>query len=328
MDQHFDCRAEVIENDEMDQQLVCDAEIYNSLDYNQELVDTTVPKRIGFLLYIFLLFIVFLISTATIFFIFWLLSLEFSYCAVGWCEHDMTCYTFNVGDSFSWSQCKSECTSLGASMLCIPDSRINNWIANQISQQGYKSSWIGFSDLPYIDGNYQWVSGCSSKYTYSTDYNYNNYFFIKDDGAWNISHDSGSSSITCSCEYSISTSKPAYLKFLVTSCILSSIFILIIICFFYIIRMNKICISTRNESPTNNDINSSDQAYTDIPPTCPYPPSDDDDDDNGVAISSSTEELQVVMATNHYYNDTLPMDHRTEFIPVAVLIESNVMNCI
>ena len=88
--------------------------------------------------------------------------------------------------------------------------------------------------------------------------------------------------------------------------------------------MNKVCISTRNESPTNNDINSSDQAYTDIPPTCPYPPSDYDDDDNGVVISSSTEELQVVMATNHYYNDTLPMDHRTEFIPVAVLIESNV----
>ena len=77
MDQHFNCRAEVIENDEMDQQLVCDAEIYNSLDYNQELVDTTVPKRIGFLLllfiinkYICLLFIVFLISTATIFLFF------------------------------------------------------------------------------------------------------------------------------------------------------------------------------------------------------------------------------------------------------------------
>jgi hypothetical protein len=92
--------------------------------------------------------------------------------------------------------------------------------------------------------------------------------------------------------------------------------------------MYKICISTRNESPTNNDINSSDQAYTDIPPATPYPPSYDDDDNNGVAISSSTEGLQVVTATNHYYNDTLPMDHRTEFIPVTVLIESNVMNCI
>ena len=93
--------------------------------------------------------------------------------------------------------------------------------------------------------------------------------------------------------------------------------------------MNKVCISTRNESPTNNDISSSDEAYTDIPPATPYPPSYDDDDyNNGVAILSSTEELQVVMATNHYYNDTLPIDHRTEFISVAVLIESNVMNCI
>ena len=187
---------------------------------------------------------------------------------------------------------------------CIHDSRINNWIAYQISQRGYNSSWIGFSDLPYIDENYQWVSGCSSKYTYSTDYYYNNYFFIKDDGAWNISHDSGSSSITCSCDYSISYSKyrRTQLKFLVVSCILSSIVILILICFFYR-RTIKICTSTRNESPTNNDVNSSDQAYTDIPRATPYPPS-------------------------HYYNDTLPMDHRTEFIPVAVLIESNVMNCI
>jgi len=209
-------------------------------------------------------------------------------------------------------------------MLCIPDSRHNNWIAYQISQRGYKSSWIGFSDLPYIDGNYEWVSGCSSKYTYSTDYYYNYYFFIQDDGAWNISHDSGSSSITCSCEYSISTSKykRTLLKFLVFSCILSSIVILIIICFFYR-RTNKICISTRNESSTNNDISSSHQAYTDIPPATPYPPSDDDDDD-GVVISSSTEDFQVVMAPIHCYNDTLPMDHRTEFIPVAVLIESNV----
>ena len=98
--------------------------------------------------------------------------------------------------------------------------------------------------------------------------------------------------------------------------------------------MYKICISTRNESPTNNDISSSDQAYTDIPPATPYPPSDNynnnnnNNNNNGIAILSSTEEFQVVTATNHYYNDTLPMDHRTEFIPVAVLIESNVMNCI
>ena len=199
MDEHFDCRAEVIENDEMDQQFVCDAEICNSLDYNQELVDdnsdTTVPKRIIY----FCLFVIYFFSTATIFVI---CNLHFvtTDCGVGWSEYGMICYNFNVGDNLSWSECKSECTSLCASMLCIPDSGINNLIANQISRQGYNSSWIGFSDLPYIDGNYQWVSGCRSAYTYSTDYYYNNYFFIKDDGAWNISHDSSSSSITCSCE--------------------------------------------------------------------------------------------------------------------------------
>ena len=266
-----------------------------------------------------LIFFFFFLCVATfVFVIFHSLSIKAPDCRVGWSRHDMTCYNFDVGYNFSWSECKSECTSLGASMLCIPDSRHNNWIAYQISQRGYKSSWIGFSDLPNIDGNYQWVSGCSSKYTYSTDYYYNNYFFIKDDGAWNITHDSGSSSITCSCEYSISTFKynrTQDLKNLVISCILSSIIILILICFFYIIRMITVCISTRNVSPTNNDVNSSDQAYTDIPPATPYPPSDDDDDyNNGVSISSSTEELQVVMAPIHCYNDTLPMDHKTEFI--------------
>ena len=34
----------------------------------------------------------------------------------GWSQHDMTCYNFDVRGNFSWSECKSECTSLGASM--------------------------------------------------------------------------------------------------------------------------------------------------------------------------------------------------------------------
>jgi hypothetical protein len=52
MDQHFNCRAEVTENEEMDEKFVYDAETCNSIDYNQELVDdnsdTSVPKRINF----------------------------------------------------------------------------------------------------------------------------------------------------------------------------------------------------------------------------------------------------------------------------------------
>ena len=72
----------------------------------------------------------------------------------------------------------------------------------------------------------------------------------------------------------------------------------------------------------NDDIISSDQAYTDIPPTCPYPPSDDDNDDSDgvVAISSSTIELQVIVTSDAYYNDDVPMDHENELLPVAVQV--------
>ena len=114
MDPHFDCRAEVIENDEMDQQFVCDAEIYNSIEYNRELVDknsdTTVPKRISFNQYIVYCFIVFVFLTPIIFVICTVLFIKSPDCRVGWSKHDMTCYNFDVGGNFSWSECKSECT--------------------------------------------------------------------------------------------------------------------------------------------------------------------------------------------------------------------------
>jgi len=243
-------------------------------------------------------------------------------------------------------------------MLCIPDSTTNDWIANQISWD----SWIGYSDLPNNDRNFNWVSGCSSSYS-SSYYGYNTYYFDcvyisaydkTDHGSWRSYSDSDMYLIACSCEYSFAptslptlsptsptinpTSSPSTLSpstlssdyfnassiiGIVVGCVVFAIIVILILIYFFCKRTNQVCISTINESPSNNDnISSSDQAYTDIPPTCPYPPSDDDDDDNDgvVPISSSTIELQVIVASDAYYNDVVPMDHEQELLPVAVQV--------
>jgi len=222
-------------------------------------------------------------------------------------------------------------------MLCIPDSSTNTWIANQISQQGYSYSWIGYSDLPNNDGNYEWVSGCSSSYSnsyYGNNYYSYDYVYISlYSGAWSSTYDYGFFSITCSCQHSfaptllptlsptpIPTSLPSSVIIgIVVGCVVFIIMVILILKYFFCKRTNQVCISTINESSSNNDnINSSDQAYTDIPPTCPYPPSDDDDD--GIVISSSTIELQVIVASDAYYNDVVQVDHEQELLPVAVQV--------
>jgi hypothetical protein len=126
-----------------------------------------------------------------------------SVCLNDWVYYDNKCYKFNVGYFFSWSGCKSQCASLGASMLCILDSSTNIWIANQLlSQLGYSNSnsWIGYSDLPNRDRNYEWVSGCSSSYSnsaYGNNYFYNDCVYISTTygAVWYDTGDSGYNSI-------------------------------------------------------------------------------------------------------------------------------------
>jgi hypothetical protein len=182
-------------------------------------------------------------------------------------------------------------------------------------------SWIGISG--YNDGKYKWVSGCSSPYTYSAPYDNDNYYFlIKSDGDWYRYFNYGSSWIACSCEYYDMYYSPSDRKnyIVIAVSIYLSIVILILIYFFYQ-RANRVRILTSNESSgDNDDIRSSNQAYTDIPnqaytdvpnqaytdvpnqaytdvpnqaytdapnqaytdlpPPTPYPPYDDDDNNN------------------------------------------------
>jgi hypothetical protein len=70
-----------------------------------------------------------------------------------WTLYNKNCYQFNVASYLSWSACESECSDLGASMLCIPDSATNTWISEQLNYN-YYYTWIGYSDLPNKDGAY------------------------------------------------------------------------------------------------------------------------------------------------------------------------------
>ena len=127
-----------------------------------------------------------------------------SVCLDGWSYYNFNCYNFNIETGYTWSACQSQCNSFRASMLCIPDSTTNTWIANQLLELEYSYSWIGYSDLQNKDGNYEWVSGCSSSYTYwDINSNYNSYdcAYIASDGFWGSTSDVGSTRTICICEY-------------------------------------------------------------------------------------------------------------------------------
>ena len=72
---------------------------------------------------------------------------SFSVCLDGWSYYNFICYNFNIETGYTWSACQSQCNSFRASMLCIPDSTTNTWIANQLLELEYSYSWIGYSDL-------------------------------------------------------------------------------------------------------------------------------------------------------------------------------------
>ena len=174
-------------------------------------------------------------------------------CTTGWTFYNNNCYHFNVASYLSWSACESECSDLGASMLCIPDSITNTWISDQLSQSNsnddnryggdddsnyggddnyysysngsyyggddylyrYRNTWIGYSDLPNKDGAYHWSSGCSSAFTNigSSD-NYDCFYLDSYDGAWYSQEDEADYYITCSCQYALGpSSAPSYAPF-------------------------------------------------------------------------------------------------------------------
>jgi len=130
-------------------------------------------------------------------------------------DHDDTCtyyyskcYYFDIGSSYSWSECKSKCASLGASMLCITDSTTNSWIANKINtiitnnDYSYYQIWIGYSDSSST--GYEWVTGCYSSYTNWDNYDfYSRYDYVymnPSSGNWYASRGYTSSYTACACQ--------------------------------------------------------------------------------------------------------------------------------
>ena len=124
-------------------------------------------------------------------------------CPSGWTYYYGKCYYFNIGTGYSWSGCKSQCSSLSASMLCITDSTTNSWIANKIYYNtAYSYSWIGYSDS--LNTGYKWISGCSSSYTnwnyYSYYYSYDYAYMGASSGTWYATYDTSYSNVACSCQ--------------------------------------------------------------------------------------------------------------------------------
>ena len=129
-------------------------------------------------------------------------------CSLGWIYYNYRCYKFNIKSFISWSACSTECTNLDASMLCITDYDNNNWISSQIDKYSGKYSWIGFSDLPSQQGNYQWVPGCTSTWVYAWGGGEPNNVGVESCAAkisyyWENFPDTAYNYIFCSCEYTL-----------------------------------------------------------------------------------------------------------------------------
>ena len=83
-------------------------------------------------------------------------------CMDGWLLYDGVCYR-NVAASTDFSTCKSYCQNAGASMLCVPDSNTNSWLAENIVHST-TSMWLGFT-YNAQEGTFEWTdTSCTSAY--------------------------------------------------------------------------------------------------------------------------------------------------------------------
>jgi len=84
-------------------------------------------------------------------------------CPTGWTTDGVSCYMFNLKSSEGFEECRSRCTALGASTLCITNATNNAWAHSQTLYP----TWIGYTDLPHRLGQYTWSksTGCNSTYT-------------------------------------------------------------------------------------------------------------------------------------------------------------------
>ena len=69
-------------------------------------------------------------------------------------------------DNKTWTDAKNIATNLGGYLVAIDDETENQWIRDQMSNNGYdwESVWIGFTDEAN-EGIFEWVNGSQSTYT-------------------------------------------------------------------------------------------------------------------------------------------------------------------
>ncbi|KAK3582968.1 hypothetical protein CHS0354_027084 [Potamilus streckersoni] len=70
-------------------------------------------------------------------------------CALGWLQHQSTCYEVNNGRQLAWRQAADFCTGQGASLVTIQSDSEQLFVASNLqalSQDGIGSIWIGYTD--------------------------------------------------------------------------------------------------------------------------------------------------------------------------------------
>lgn len=124
----------------------------------------------------------------------------FSACAAGWTENNNICYL--VGTAMTGYNCRTYCQSISASMICVPNSATNTYVASLASGSG-NSLWIGYK-LGSTTGTWYWMDGCSSSFTQwkSNKPNGGTYVWTDQNGNWDDADDPVTAK--CGCEYDAS----------------------------------------------------------------------------------------------------------------------------
>lgn len=130
-------------------------------------------------------------------------------CPDGWTLFNHQCYFVDTTSS-SYTECRSQCSSLSSEMLCIEDSTQDLFVSGLMTNIN-KGIWIGYSEEA-VEGSYKWEGSCRSNYTNWASGQPNNFdgglqdYAAKrppENGGWNDFVLDGLSATHCACQTSV-----------------------------------------------------------------------------------------------------------------------------
>ena len=114
-------------------------------------------------------------------------------------DFEYNCYLYGLQIT-TFTQCRSDCASLSATMLCIQNADQDNFITSSTNSI---YTWIGYTD-EVTEGIWLWVDGCESTYThwYSDEPNNGNGGGDEDYAVtnWNWGWNDFSDNVNCACQ--------------------------------------------------------------------------------------------------------------------------------